>query len=212
MWYNHLSVDEIANLILNLDSNLANPYFKGFKSAKAFVNKVKSNMASSENRYLTNKAIEDFTFALNFAKEEGLEFDIFFKDTVVAKRKRQKAANSLKDKQKIKKLRALTFADSFITTIAQETGWSRNTVYKKINQILLEEFSIELSSYTNSLVTLRQCLIKQIINQKKNNTPSWFTIYLLTTEKLHTEEKTQNSNRIFDDFSVPKPRAFEKIE
>ena len=204
----------VTEYISNIDAKLSVPYFKNMSAIERFVDSAERTMHSSKNKALTNKKIESYCTSLQFAKDNGMEFEIFFKETVEEQRKKKRLAKQEERGMLIKKLKTNVLNGVDITNIARKLNVARNTVYAMIKECL-SEFQIVVDKVSGSLELLRLKLIEKIIegrkskggepafveeehraDELKNNSAQYI---LFNTEKLNTEKNKHKIRSFLDE-------------
>ena len=179
----------IARELRRVDRSLEKPYFKNRGQVESFVDSVRETMNKSDGRHFRNASIEDYCTALQIA-EDNIEMEIFFKETVEAKRNKRRDANKEERNRKVSKIKQAILNNNFnIAKIAKSLNIARNTVYKIINE-LCDEANVKANNVREALKGLRKALIRLIIANKANPVSFQSRYLLFSTEKLNTTSKS----------------------
>lgn len=214
--YNKKTDKEIADDIFRFDIMSNCNYFANEEKAEKYVESVKGTMSRSKNVFLKNSAIEEFCAALNIAKEIGIDFEIFFKETTIEKRDKKRIFKEEEKNYRIDKIKKKVLDGKSVTTIANEINVCRNTIYKYIREILEKE-GMNLDKINESvLIVLKAILIRLVLKDKKRAfhyiCPADIIYILFNTEKVNNEKLEKYLEEYLDIFIKKRTIKNEKEE
>lgn len=181
---------KIANRVFEISDKLDVPYFKSIRQARNLVDSVERTMEKSNNRWMTNSSIEDRCIALQYANNNGYDFDIFFKESVESKRLKQRETNREKKTNCIYKIKQMVSNGiTNISRMARELEIARNTFYAYIKEIL-SDAGIQIKNLVDCIIKLRNYLrnisSQEVISRSNTEDLSLPSKYILfNTENLN---------------------------
>lgn len=181
---------KIAKRVFEISDKLDVPYFKSRRQARNLVDSVERTMEKSNNRWMTNSSIEDRCIALQYANNNGYDFDIFFKESVESKRLKQREANREKKTNCIAKIKQMVSNGiTNISRMARELEIARNTFYAYIKEIL-SDAGIQIKNLVDCIIKLRNYLrnisSQEVISRSNTEDLSLPSKYILfNTENLN---------------------------
>ena len=184
--------------VWSLDSSLSCPYFRGKDDVEKMLMSVERCRADANSKKLTNKSIEDYCIALDIAREEGMNFETFFKKTVVEERKERREAKTFNRENRRNKTLNLIKKGKDIKTVAKEVEVTRNTVYADIAVILSDVFGVNWRGLTGSLERLR----KELEKEKKKRRKEMLAKLRKTNSKETIERESDISGQLDKAFDI----------
>lgn len=214
--YTKVTDEKIADEIFNFDEVSGCSYFRSIEKARSFVESVRGTMDNSQNIFLKNSTIESACTALVSARDMGMEFEIFFKETVESKRDKKREFKEELKENRLKNLKKKVLNGKSVIIIAKETDVCRNTIYTYIREILTKK-GIDLNRLNRDiLLVLKAVLIEELLKSKIEDNKfilSAPSIYILfNTEKVNKEISKEKLEEFLEVFLKKKRKKNEKNE